>query len=399
MHPAERLRLAAGNSQFAGKHLLLCVTGSIAAVEDVKLVREFLRRGCEVTVAMTESATRIIHPEALWFASGKKVITALDGDVQHVTLCAPGPGSADALLVAPCTANVISKLAMGICDDAVSTMLVTALGSGKPILIAPSMHGSMWANAIIKENLEKLESLGVEIISPQIDEGKAKMADVEAIVLATGRKVLGSPLRGKKIAVIGGSTEEPIDSVRSITNRSTGGTALSLVKEAYLLGADVEFIMGQCRMTPPAFVKVTRFKTVADLKKIVSGRRFGTVLVPAAISDFTVEKPVKGKIPSDSDRLALTLKRAPKVIGSIKASCVVGFKLEANVSVEELKERAKARMKSGKMSAIVANRIEDMTDESSTAYFIDRSGRSVELKGGREEIARGIIGNLAKVIK
>ena len=399
MHPAERLRLAADKGQFAGKHLLLCVTGSIAATEDVKLVREFLRRGGEVTVAMTESATRIIHPEALWFASGKKVVTALDGDVQHVTLCAHGPGSADAVLVAPCTANVISKLAMGICDGAVSTMLVTALGSGKPILLAPSMHGDMWANPVIKENLKKLTSLKVTVIQPNFEEGKAKMADIETIVLATGRKMLGSPLKGKKVTVIGGSTEEPIDSVRSITNRSTGGTAMSLVKEAYLQGADVELMFGRCNMIPPSFAKVSKFKTVADLRKMTAGKRYDIVLVPAAISDFTVEKPAKGKISSDKDRVTVVLKRTPKIVDSIKAKTIVGFKLEAGVSAEELKDKALARLKAGKMAAIVANRAEDITDERSTAYFIDRSGKSMELSGTREDIARGIIANLLRVIK
>lgn len=399
MHPAERLRLAAGKGQFTGKHLLLCVTGSIAAVEDVRLVREFLRRGCEVTVAMTESATRIIHPEALWFSSGKKVITALDGDVQHVTLCSQGPGSVDAILAAPCTANVISKLATGICDDAVSTMLVTALGSGKPIIIAPSMHASMWTNAVIKENLKKLVSLGVILIRPNLEEGKAKMADIETVVLTAGRILTGSPLKGKKITVIGGSTDEPIDSVRSISNRSTGGTAMSLVKEAYLQGAEVELMLGRCNATPPSFVNVKRFKTVADLKRMTSGKKFGIVLVPAAISDFTVKNPVKGKISSDKDKLTLTLKRTSKIVDSIKASSIIGFKLEAGLTIEELKERAVARMKAGKMSAIVANKVEDITDEISTAYFIDRSGKSVELKGTREEIARGIMANLLKVIK
>jgi phosphopantothenoylcysteine decarboxylase/phosphopantothenate--cysteine ligase len=399
MHPAERLRQSAVNGQFAGKHILLCVTGSIAAVEDVKLVREFLRRGGEVTVAMTESATRIIHPEALWFASGKKVITALDGEVQHVTMCAPGPGSADAVLVAPCTANVISKLAMGICDDAVSTMLVTALGAGKPILVAPSMHGSMWGNPIIKENIAKLSSLGVELVPPLIEEGKAKMADIEMVVLMTGRKILDSPLKGKRITIIGGSTEEPIDSVRSITNRSTGGTAISLVREAYIQGAEVDFIMGRCGMPAPSYVRTKRFRTVAELKKIVSGKRFGIVLVPAAISDFTVEKPVKGKISSDKGKLSIALKRTPKIVDSIKASSIIGFKLEAGVTVDALKERARARLKGSRMSAIVANRVEDITDERSTAFIIDKSGKSIELKGTREEIARGIIGYLAKVIK
>ena len=399
MHPAERLLAASKGGRLSGTHLLLCVTSSIAAVEDVKLVREFLRNGAEVTVAMTEDATRIIHPDSLWFASGKKVILQLDGDVQHVSLCTSAEDSADAVLVAPCTANMISKLAMGICDDAVSTMLVTALGAGKPILLAPSMHGSMWANKIIQENLEKLKDLGVEVIAPSMDEGKAKMADIETIVLATGRNMLGRPLKGKKVVVIGGSTSEPIDSVRSITNKSTGGTATSLAKDAYLLGADVELVMGQCCMALPKSIKTQRFRTVAELKKIISGKKYSIALVPAAISDYTVDKPMKGKIPSDRESLTIALRRADKIVDSIKAGTIVGFKLEAGVKVDELKERAIARLRSSKMSVMVANRLEDISPEDSTVYILGKSGKSIELSGSREKIAQGILDYLVREVK
>lgn len=397
MHPADKLKSASSNGTLAGKRLLLCVTGSIAAVETVKLVRDLLRLGADVTVAMTESATRIIHPEALWFASGRKVITTLDGDVQHVTLCSSD--GVDMILVAPCTANMISKLATGVCDDAVSTILVTAMGADKPIIIAPGMHGAMWSNKIIQENLKRLASLGVEIVPPTMDEGKAKMADLETIILVTGGRMLGAPLKGRKVTIIGGSSVEPIDSVRAITNTSTGGTSIALAKEAYLLGAEVELIMGRCCLSIPCFAKVKRFKTVADLQKLVSGRRFDIVLVPAAISDFTVDKPMKGKIPSDTDSVVLRLKRAKKVVDSINAKILIGFKLEAGTTIEELKSRAKARMKSSDMDAVVANRLEDVSEGSSDAYLIGRDGKSTELRGTREDLARGIIRYVLRVVK
>lgn len=399
MHPADRLKASASDGPFANKHILLCVTGSIAAVEDVKLVREFLRRGADVTVAMTESATRIIHPEALWFASGKKAILQLDGDVQHVTLCSSGEGGADVVLVAPCTANMISKLAMGVCDDAVSTMLVTALGAGKHIIIAPGMHGDMWANKIIEENLSKLASLGVEIVNPSMNEGKAKMADIDAIVHATGRKILGAPLNGRKVTVIGGSTAEPIDAVRVITNVSTGGTAISLAREAYLRGADVELLMGNCSVPLPEFISIKQFKTVRDLQKLVSGKKFDIVLMPAAVSDYAPDKALKDKMPSEKESISLVLKRTEKIIESIEAEELIGFKLEAGITVDELKESARERMSASEMTAIVANRLEDVKNDTSRAFMLVNSGRETELYGTREEIARGIIAQIIKGLK
>jgi len=399
VHPADRLKSESSGGILAGKHLLLCVTGSIAAVETVKLVREFLRNGADVTVAMTDCATRIIHPEALWFASGKKVITALDGDVQHVALCGSKDGGVDAVLVAPCTANMISKLATGICDDAVSTILVTAMGSGKPIIISPGMHGAMYSNTIIKDNIEKLESLDVEIIPPVIEDGKAKMAEVDTIFLATGRKMLKHSLRGRKVTIIGGSTIEPIDSVRFISNASTGGTSIALARIAYLLGADVELILGQCKARLPAFIKPKRFETVAGLQKLVAGRKFDIVIVPAAISDYKVDKPIKGKILSNKETVTIVLKKTKKIIDSISAKVLVGFKLEAGVTVGELLDRARARMKSAGMTAIVANRLEDVTDLDSRAFLIGKSGKEIELKGTRDDVARGIFEYIGKVVR
>jgi len=396
MHPAERLRGEAGNGRLSGKHLLMCVTGSIAAVECVKLIRYLLREGAEVTVTMTDAATRIIHPEALWFASGKRAIVELDGDVQHVTLCGSGESSVNAVLVAPCTANMISKLACGICDDAVSTMLVTAMGSGKPILIAPAMHGDMWNNSIIGNNIEKLVALGVEVISPQVAEGKAKMASLECIVMTVMRCLSPSQLTGRKVTIIGGSTEEPIDSVRVITNRSTGKTAISLAREAFLRGADVELILGRVSERIPDYLYVKRFSTSEELKGLVSGKKFDIVLMPAAVSDYLPAEKIEGKLQSDEEEISLALVRNEKIIDSIDARALVAFKLEAGVSRDQLKERAKTIMGSRKLFAVVANRLEDIEEDRSSVLLIDKSGNDFELSGTRWELASGIFDILLK---
>lgn len=396
MHPAERLRSSGSNDLFAEKHILLCVTGSIAAVETVRLVREFTRRGADVTATMTESATEIIHPDALWFASGKPVITELDGSVQHVTLADSGMGGADIFVVAPCSANTISKLACGICDDAVSTILVTALGTGKPIVIAPAMHKHMWGNPMIGDNIEAIITAGVEVVIPLFSENKAKMASIDNIVHSTARRLYGSGLSGRKVTVIGGSTYEPIDSVRAVTNYSTGGTAVSLAREAYIRGAEVELIMGRSSVPFPEFIQVHRFDTAADLGAIISAKEFDILLMPAAVSDFTPSKKIDGKLDSSLDTISIELKRNKKLVDQAKAKLKIGFKLEVGIDMGELRQRATSKLKESGMTAIVANRMEDVRDDLSKALLIDRDGKELELEGGRDEIARSIMKYIAE---
>jgi len=391
MHPADRLRSSGSDDLFTGKHILLCVTGSIAAVETVRLAREFTRRGADVTVAMSESATKIIHPDALWFASGKPAITDLDGSVQHVTLADSGEGGADAFVVAPCSANTISKLACGICDDAVSTILVTALGAGKPVVIAPAMHKHMWGNPMIGDNMDAIITAGVEVVIPLFSENKAKMASIDNIVHSTARRLFKSAMSRRKVTVIGGSTTEPIDSVRAITNYSTGGTAVALAREAFIRGAEVELIMGRSSVPIPEFIQVQRFDTAADLDNIVSNREFDVLLMPAAVSDFTPMKKLDGKLDSSQDSVSLELKRSKKIIDHAKAKLKIGFKLEAGIDMDELRRRASSKLKESGMTAIVANRMEDVRDDHSKAVLIDTDRNEIELEGGRDAIARSVI--------
>jgi phosphopantothenoylcysteine decarboxylase/phosphopantothenate--cysteine ligase len=183
MHPSAALN-GIKSDKLSGKRIILGVTGSIAAVETVKLARELLRNGAEVIPVMTTSASKIIHPDSLWFATGNKPILELSGEVEHVSYCGEVPDRADLLLIAPATANTISKIAGGIDDTPVTSFATTALGSGIPIMIVPAMHYSMYANPFVKQNLEILAGHedSIEFIEPRLEENKAKIAETPEIV-------------------------------------------------------------------------------------------------------------------------------------------------------------------------------------------------------------------------
>ena len=193
------------SSSLDGKTIVLGITGSIAAVRCVELARELMRNGASVHAVMTKEAQKIIHPEAMRYATGNPVITEITGGVEHVEFCGAG-GKAHLLLIAPCTANTIGKIAHGIDDTPVTTFATTAFGSGIPIMIVPAMHESMYNHPIVIENTGKLTELGVEFVNPVIEEGAAKIAGKEEIVLRVERALCGKKLAGKRILITGGAT-------------------------------------------------------------------------------------------------------------------------------------------------------------------------------------------------
>src|SRR5271157_4265713 len=225
----------------AGKEIVIGVTGSIAAVETVKLIHALRRKGAGVQPVMSVAAQGIIHPDALTYASGMQTITRLSGLVEHVTYCGDG-GTASLLLVAPCTANTLGKIACAIDDTPVTTFATTALGRGMPVLVIPAMHHSMFRHPGLIDNIRRIEAWGAEVIGPRIEEGKAKIAGTDEIVLRCERALLGRPLAGKRILITSGPCREPVDDVRILTTRSTGQMGRALALEAFRLGADVTVV-------------------------------------------------------------------------------------------------------------------------------------------------------------
>lgn len=384
MHPINDIRGSVG-SALKDKRIVLGITGSIAAVEVVKLARELARLGADVIPVMSQAATKIVHPDAIHFATGHVPIIELDGAVKHVELCGDSGSRADVLLIAPATANTISKMAHGIDDTPVTTLASCALGSGMPIIIVPAMHGSMYNHDIILENVEKLQNMGVIFVGPKMDEGKAKMATRDEIIAEVCRAVGPNDLAGKKVLVIAGSTREPIDDVRFVTNRSSGRTGLALAWEAYRRGADVEVWTGE-GVKAPSFAKCQTFVSVKDLQKIAPKAKADIIIVPAAISDFTVQAR-KGKIPSDKGQ-SLKLEPATKILGLFgKKAFIVGFKVETGITQKALEERAKERMRKHKLGMIVANFLENVKADETQAMLILPAKKPREFKGSKSELA------------
>lgn len=389
MHPAKRIH-AAKSGKLKGKTIVLGVTGSIAAVETVKLARELIRHGAHVVPVLSKDAMEIIHPNALQFATGRTPITKLNGTVPYIELVGTG-GTADLVLIAPATSNTIAKIAMGIDDTVVTTFAQNALGAGIPIMIVPAMHETMYANPLIAAHMKTLETHGVDIVTPKFEEDKAKLAEIDEIVARVIRRLGGSELAGKKVVVVAGATAEPIDDVRIVTNRSSGETGIELAKAAFELGADLEVWLGRHHAHVPPYLHPLTFETTADLAAMANDMNADVCVVPAAISDFAPTK-AKGKIPSREGPVALELHPTPKVLPALRkgAKVLVGFKAEAGVSAEDLHSRAMALMKEADLDFVVANDVARVGKGRTAILILDRKGRSAEHEGSKVEAANAI---------
>jgi phosphopantothenoylcysteine decarboxylase/phosphopantothenate--cysteine ligase len=390
MHPADEIRGIKSNMLF-NKRIVLCVTGSIAAVETVKLARELIRHGAEVFPVMTPSATRILHPDALWFASGNVPIVELTGETEHVSFCGKINDPVDLLLISPSTANTISKIAHGIDDTAVTTFATTAIGSGIPIIIVPAMHISMYDHKIVQNNIKICKKLKINFIGPKIEKNKAKIAEIDEIV-ANVIKVTGKKdLNGKSVLIIGGPTREPLDDVRVLTNRSSGKTAVELTKNAFYRGADVELWYSSGIEPLPVYIKTLHFGSINDIISLLKNsyvKAFDIIILCAALSDYLPEK-VNGKISSEKEKIEIQLSRAPKIISKLKnlapRSKIVGFKLE--YEKEKIKKKSVELLKKNNLDFVVGNTIQAIENDKNEIWIVDKNNQIFHKKGSKPEIS------------
>ncbi len=350
------------------KTIVVGVTGSIAAVETVKLIRQLKRRGATVHVVTTPAARQIIHSNALEYASQNPVINELTGKVEHVAFLGKD-GSADMLLIAPCTANTIGKIAHGIDDTPVTTCAVTALGSGKPIVIVPAMHLSMYSQPLVKENVHSLGEL-VHFVWPRIKEDKAKFADTREILLIVERLLSRRDLTKKKMLITSGATIEAVDPIRILTTKSSGRTGREIAYEAFRRGADVTIVHNSTAQ----LVNQIRIESAAEMIDAVLmelDKGYDVFINAAAISDFTVDKH-DGKIRS-GQALHLELKNVPKLTDIVRAKYprlfIVCFKAETNTTPDELIECAR----SIPVDLVVANdvTVRGMGTKDNEIYIVD----------------------------
>jgi phosphopantothenoylcysteine decarboxylase/phosphopantothenate--cysteine ligase len=396
MHPAREIRGNA-STRLEGCRIALGVTGSIAAVETVKLARELARHGAEVVAFASSAALDILHPYALEFATGHEVVTELTGQVEHLV---GAKGEVDAVLMAPATANSVAKAALAIDDTPVTSLVSTSLGH-VPVVVAPAMHEGMLANDRTSEHLDTLREAGAAIVAPEIEESEAKMASIETIREATIRELGEAPLAGDRVLVVNGSTIEKIDEMRVVTNQSTGRTGAAIAREAYRLGADVDLWFGHGHVELPDPVPAERFVTVQDLvDKAPEAADYDWVLVPAAISDFQ-GKPSEGKVPS-GEAQTLELEPTPKVLPELRKHVddgqrLVGFKAEASIDEDDLVEKASRFRKENRLEAVVANRLEEVDVDDTRVHLITDAGETA-IEGSKVDVARSLLVRLAEEV-
>jgi phosphopantothenoylcysteine decarboxylase/phosphopantothenate--cysteine ligase len=241
--------------------------------------------------------------------------------------------------------------------------------------------------------MAKLAKMGIIFIGPKIEENKAKMVDLEEVVSTLARTISGSDMKEKRVVVIAGSTEEEIDDVRAITNRSSGQMGVELAKDAYERGAEVELWLGRAEVNSPGIFKLKRFSSVSDLVKLVGSIRCDFCAVPAAISDFRPKKR-RGKISSGEKSLSIELTPTPKIVDLIRKKSkkigIIGFKLESGLSRSELKKKALEKLKSSNLDLIVANDVRNVGQDSGKIVLVGKSGDSKSLSGTKATLAHQI---------
>ena len=368
-----------------GRRVVLCITGSVAAVRSPEVARELMRHGAEVFTVMTPMAQRIIHPYLMEWATGNPVVTELTGEIEHVAYAGEHPDRADLILVAPCTANTIGKAAAAIDDTPVTTVLTTAIGAGIPVIIAPAMHNSMYRHPLVMENIERLRSIGVEVLMPRFEEGKAKIPETSDIVEAVERKLTGEmDLRGQKILITAGPTREYLDAFRFITNPSSGKMGIAIAEEGLRRGAEVTLVYGPGTVPPPRGADVVRVETTEEMLETVvralRDRKPDIAILVAAALDYGPKDREMVKTPSGRERWGVELMPLPKIVERVREVdpdvYLVGFKAEFNVSDEALIERAYDRLKGADMDIIVANDVSregrGFGTDTNEVFIIDR---------------------------
>lgn len=368
--------------------VLLGVTGSIAAYKAVELASSLAQSGAGVDVVMTASATQFVTPLTFRSITHRPVVTDMfagpgEYDIEHIALAE----RADVVVVAPATANTMAKLAAGIADD---MLCCTILATRAPVVVAPAMNVHMWENAITQENLAKLRTRGFKIVEPGYgslacgEEGTGRLADV-ADILATVHRILDrkSDLAGRSVVVTAGGTQEPIDPVRLICNRSSGKMGYALAEAARERGGKVTLITAPTALPAPADVEVLQVQTALQMREAVLRivPEADVLIMAAAVADYRPATAAKSKLKKEEFPLMqLELIRNPDIISEVRGNLIkVGFAAES----ENVVQNATVKLKNKGLHLIVANNIA----EAGSGFGVDTDRVAlVDSKGGVKDL-------------
>jgi len=382
------VKLDQSRATLRGKRLVLGVTGSIAVYKAVSLLRALTREGASVAVVMTQAATKFVTPLTFEVLSGERVTTDLfesHQEMQHLSI----PQQADAIIIAPATANFLAKAAIGLADDVLSAMLLTARC---PLIIAPAMDGDMWGHPTVLEHVRTLRRRGVVILDPE--EGPLASGRVGQGRLAAEPKILEAlqtaliprdDWRGQRVLVSAGPTQEAIDPVRFISNRSSGKMGYAIAEAARDRGAEVVLVTGPTALPPPPGVKVISVTTAKEMADALCCHFVSStvVIMTAAVADFRPKKQAPQKLKKRGQTaLSLELETAPDILAMLSAQrtsqVLVGFAAET----EDVILHARDKLVGKGLDLIVAN---DVTKEGAgfgsddnAAVILSRTGQEKE---------------------
>ena len=385
--------------------MVLGVSGGIACYKAVELVRLLVKEQYTVHVIMTHGAMEFVTPLTFQTVSAQPVATdtfnlTQESEIGHINLA----DSADIFVVAPATANIIGKIAVGIADDLLTTVL---MATQAPVLIAPAMNIHMYQNPILQENLGKLRRVGYEILEPAEGylacgyEGKGRLPDPETILEQIRRQLKKKDLMGEKLVVTAGASREPLDPVRYISNRSSGKMGYALARAAARRGAEVVLISGPTALVAPAGVKLTAINTAAEMRQAILDE-YATcsgVIMAAAVADYRPVQFSADKIKRGTAPLDLRLEPNPDILKELgqrkDGKLLIGFAAETR----NLNANAEKKLREKNLDMIVAN---DVTKEGSgfdgdtnIATIIDRRGATHSLPlMGKDELADHIFDHL-----
>lgn len=378
------------------------ICGSVGAARSPDLARQFMRHGADVRVFMSSAAQKLISPMLMEWATGNPVVSELTGSIEHVAFGGGSPGCADLVVVAPATANTIGKIAAGIDDTPVTTLVTTAIGAGIPIILAPAMHGSMYRHPVVIENLKKIEAMGIAIVAPSKEDGKAKVAQNEDIVEGVISRLSNKDMAGQRVMVTAGPTRSYMDAIRYLTNSSSGKMGVSFAKEASARGADVLLITGAAEVPKGSVRTISVSSTEEMLEAVKSGlssSRYDLLVLAAAPLDFAFTSMSDGKVSSDS-RLTMELIPLPKIYEEARKILpglfIIGFKAEYGLGEQELLSRAQKRLANSGMDIIVANDLSQtgagFEAETNEVHVLGRGGLAVHIPlSPKREVARRVL--------
>ncbi len=393
----------------AGKEIVLGVTGGIAAYKAAELVRQMVKLQANVHVVMTRNATEFVTPLTFQTVSMNKVSTDTfdlisEARVGHISLA----DRAHLMVIAPATANIIAKIANGIADDMLTSVIIA---TSSPILIAPAMHTNMWNNPITQRNVAKLKSLGYYFVGPgkgelaSGDVGEGRLVDVGEILNDVRMILSQKDLKGEKLLVTAGPTREPLDPVRYISNRSSGKMGYCIAREAHRRGAKVVLVSGPTRLLEPRGVKLIRVETALQMKEaVLHNLETSTVIIKAAaVSDYKAKEIAEEKIKKDRLGMILDLEKNHDILfelGQVKGEkFLVGFAAET----EDLITYAKKKIEGKHLDLIIANDVSKpnvgFDYDTNEVKIIDKDGSIEELPMmSKEKVAVRIIDRIVQAL-